>query len=166
MVLGFEEAEAYRRIRVARVIRAFPESATRSPSDSSPPRPWSSSRPWLERKNIGEWLAAAAGQVEARGRGARRRPLSAGAAAGCGRNFPFHPLVMTVGAPPPRAATGTDDALIAAAGAPPRGWKRERSAPGRRSPRSSVWRRAGSGWPPSPRDVRVGFDAACVIASF
>lgn len=147
-VLGFEEGEAYRRIRVARVIRGFPEALEALKAK----RVTSSSlvvlSPWLERKNVSEWLAAAAGKS--------RRDLEALVAArypqapqpDAVRNYPFHPLVVS--AAPPRAL----EVEGAAAGVP--------SAP------DTPMGRLVEGWqqlvPVSAERVRVGFDAAIAIS--
>lgn len=136
--LGFEEGEAYRRIRVARVIRGFPEALEALKAK----RVTSSSlvvlSPWLERKNVSEWLALAAGKS--------RRELEALVAArypqapqpDAVRNIPFHPLVVPAGAPPM--------AIEAAASA---------AVP------DIAWQQMA---PISAERVRVGFDAAVAIS--
>ncbi|MDP3544216.1 MAG: hypothetical protein Q8T11_17260 [Elusimicrobiota bacterium] len=143
LVLGFEEGEAYRRIRVARVIRAYPEALAALASK----RVTSSSlvvlSPWLERSNVREWLTIAAGKT--------RRELEALVAArypqapqpDAVRNFPAHPLVVP--------------------GAPPQAMEAEGPLPG--TPASPG--RLDEGWqqmvPVSVDRVRVGFDAASVV---
>ncbi len=157
LVLGFEEGEAYRRIRVARVIRAFPE-ALKALTEK---RVTSSSlvvlSPWLERSNVTGWLTIAARKA--------RRELEALVAArypqapqpDAVRNFPFHPLVIS--SAPPRALEAED----APAGAS--------SAGGDALPADASCRavaRLTEGWqqlsPVSADRVRVGFDAAAVVA--
>ena len=162
MVLGFEEAESYRRIRVARVIRAFPQArealARRRVSASS----LVVLSPWLERKNVGEWLALAEGRSkrEVEALVAARYPQAPQPDAV--RNFPFHPLVLTTTAQP--RGTGEEDASLAAAGAPPQAVEAGAVLAGPEAPLG----RLEEGWqqlvPVAAGRVRVGFDAAVVIA--
>ena len=172
MVLGFEEAEAYRRIRVARVIRAFPEARHALEQRRVTASSLVVLSPWLERKNVGEWLSAAAGKSkrEVEALVAARYPQAPQPDAV--RNFPFHPLVMTMGAPPHAVgvdasgvvATGTDDPFVAAAGAPPHAVEAGEARVGPEVPRERLedaWQQLA---PIAAGRVRVGFDAACVIA--
>jgi len=161
MVLGFEEAEAYRRIRVARVIRAFPEArlalAQRRVTASS----LVVLAPWLERKNVGEWLSLAGGKSkrEVEALVAARYPQAPQPDAV--RNFPFHPLILTT---PPLAARGAEDSPIAAAGAPPHAVELGEAGVLAEAPLERI----EGGWqqltPVAAGRVRVGFDAAVVIA--
>lgn len=144
LALGFEDGEAYRRIRVARVIRAYPEALTALSQKKVTASSLVVLSPWLERSNVKEWLATAAGKT--------RRELEALVAArypqapqpDAVRNFPAHPLVVS--SAPPQALevadaqpSGTDPAM-----------------------------RLEEGWqqlsPVSADRVRVGFDAASVVA--
>lgn len=148
MVLGFEEGEAYRRIRVARVIRAFPEALAALTQKRVTASSLVVLSPWLERKNVGEWLTIAAGKS--------RRELEAVVAArypqapqpDAVRNYPFHPLVVS--AAPPQAleaegaVVGTATAIEASPARLEEGWQQLT--------------------PVSAERVRVGFDAAAVIA--
>jgi len=174
MILGFEEAEAYRRIRVARVIRAFPEArlalAQRRVTASS----LVVLAPWLERKNVGEWLALAGGKSkrEVEALVAARYPQAPQPDAV--RNFPFHPLVLTV--PPPLAPEAsvsgipmsTAAPIVDAAGAPPHALEVEGALMGVPAVQEAPVGRLEGGWqqlaPISEERVRVGFDAAVVIA--
>ncbi|MDD5304642.1 MAG: hypothetical protein PHS14_16225 [Elusimicrobia bacterium] len=149
MSLGFEEGEAYRRIRVARVIRGFPEA-----KEALEDRRVSASHlvvlsPWLERANVREWLGLAEGKT--------RRELEALVAArypqapqpDAVRNLPMHPLVVS--AAPPMA-------LEAAAGP---------SRPDGAPPESPLAAFIPDTWqqlaPISAERVRVGFDAPCAV---
>ncbi len=145
MVLGFEDAEAYRRIRVARVIRAFPEARHALAEKRVTASSLVVLSPWLERKNVGEWLSIAAGKSkrEVEALVAARYPQAPQPDAV--RNFPFHPLVTAAGAPPQAVEVGE---VGAAPAAPP-----ERLEEG--------WQQLA---PVAAGRVRVGFDAACVIA--
>ena len=148
LVLGFEDGEAYRRIRVARVIRAFPEALEALRQKRVTASALVVLSPWLERKNAADWLALAAGKS--------RRELEALVAArypqapqpDAVRNYPFHPLVVSV--VPPEAFEIRSAGLPAEAAAVP--------APSRLE----------EGWqqltPVSLGRIRVGFDAAAVIA--
>lgn len=144
LVLGFEEGEAYRRIRVARVVRAYPEALNALAQKKVTASSLVVLSPWLERNNVKEWLASAAGKT--------RRELEALVAArypqapqpDAIRNFPAHPSVVS-GAPP-QALEAADPRPREAAPAP----------------------RLEEGWqqlsPVSADRIRVGFDAACVVA--
>ncbi len=139
-VLGFEEGEAYRRIRVARVIRAFPEALTALSGKRVTASSLIVLAPWLERNNVSQWLATAAGKS--------RRDMEALVAAhypqapqpDAVRNFPFHPLV--VAAPPPHAVEAA-------------------SSYSAEPHREEGWQKLA---PVSVGRVRVGFDAATVVA--
>lgn len=144
LVLGFEDGEAYRRIRVARVIRAYPEALTALTRKQVTASSLVVLSPWLERSNVGEWLATAAGKS--------RRELEALVASrypqapqpDAVRNFPFHPLVVSA--------------------APPQALEVELPNPASHEP--SI--RLEEGWqqmsPVSADRVRVGFDAAAIVA--
>lgn len=144
VALGFEEGEAYRRIRVARVIRAYPEAMSALAQKKVTASSLVVLSPWLERTNVGEWLATATGKS--------RRELEALVAArypqapqpDAVRNYPTHPLVVT-GAPP--QALEVDAARLVPEDPP---------------------NRMENGWqqlaPISADRVRVGFDAATVVA--
>ena len=144
VALGFEEGEAYRRIRVARVIRAYPEALTALAQKKVTASSLVVLSPWLERTNVGDWLATAAGKS--------RRELEALVAArypqapqpDAVRNYPAHPLVVTA--------------------APPQTLEVDEARPRRDEPPKST----GNGWqqmsPVSADRVRVGFDAASVVA--
>lgn len=143
--LGFEEGEAYRRIRVARVIRGFPETLDALRAKRVTASALVVLSPWLERSNVREWLAAADGKS--------RRELEALVAArypqapqpDAVRNYPFHPAV--VGAAPPLAC----EALEAAPA----------SVESRAESAADAWQQLT---PISSERVRVGFDAAAVVA--
>lgn len=142
LVLGFEDGEAYRRIRVARVIRAYPEALTALTLKKVTASSLVVLSPWLEKANVADWLSTAAGKT--------RRELEALVAArypqapqpDAVRNYPFHPLVVS--------------------GAPPRALEVEAPAPG-----LVPAGRLEEGWqqlaPVSADRVRVGFDAASVV---
>lgn len=144
LVLGFEDGEAYRRIRVARVIRAYPEALTALAQKKVTASSLVVLSPWLERSNVSEWLATAAGKT--------RRELEALVAArypqapqpDAVRNFPTHPLVVSMA--PPQAMEVADS----------------------RPSGSDPAMRLEEGWqqlsPVSADRVRVGFDAARVVA--
>ncbi|MBI4062253.1 MAG: hypothetical protein HY403_12590 [Elusimicrobia bacterium] len=154
--LGFEEGEAYRRIRVARVIRAFPEALTALAQK----RVTSSSlvvlSPWLERKNVAEWLKAATGKS--------RRELEALVAArypqapqpDAVRNLPSCPAVVSCA--PPDAC----EVVPGSSGDVPA------PSPGDWAPLPAAPPRLDWGWqqlsPVSSDRVRVGFDAASIVA--
>lgn len=173
LVLGFEEGEAYRRIRVARVIRAFPEALAALTQKRVTASSLVVLSPWLERKNVSEWLTIATGKS--------RRELEALVAArypqapqpDAVRNFPFHPLVLTV--PPPAPGTNDSAALtetatpsVEAAGAPPQALEVEGAVVGVPAASDFPVGRLEHGWqqltPVSAERVRVGFDAAVAIA--
>ncbi len=61
--LGFEEGEAYRRIRVARVIRGFPEAKAALEQKKVNASHLVVLSPWLEPGNVKEWLEAAHGKT-------------------------------------------------------------------------------------------------------
>jgi 5-methylcytosine-specific restriction endonuclease McrA len=154
--LGFEEGEAYRRIRVARVIRGFPEAKKALEDRRVTASHLVVLSPWLERGNIVEWLGIAEKKT--------RRELEALVAArypqapqpDAVRNLPMHPFVvpasppMALEVPPP---SETDAALAQAA------------APSIES--SLVPMPSAASWqiltPVSAGRVRVGFDAASAV---
>lgn len=144
LVLGFEDGEAYRRIRVARVIRAYPEALSALAQKKVTASALVVLSPWLERSNVKEWLAAATGKT--------RRELEALVAArypqapqpDAVRNFPAHPLVVS--------------------GAPPQAIEVEGPRPSATDPGLRLeegWQQLSS---VSADRVRVGFDAASVVA--
>lgn len=161
MVLGFEEAEAYRRIRVARVIRAFPEARIALGQRRVTASSLVVLAPWLERKNVGEWLSLAGGKSkrEVEALVAARYPQAPQPDAV--RNFPFHPLVLT-------GLTGTASPVVEATGAPPQALEVEGAVVGVPAAAEFPVGRLDHGWqqltPVSAERVRVGFDAAVAIA--
>lgn len=172
-VLGFEEGEAYRRIRAARVIRAFPEAMTALAARKVTMSTLVVLAPWLERKNIGDWLTQAAGKTkrEVEALVAARYPQAPQPDAV--RNFPFHPLVMTV----PQPTAGDNGSIVpleaaaptvAATGAPPQAIEVEGAIMGVPAVQEAPIGRLENGWqqlaPISAERVRVGFDAAVAIA--
>ncbi len=158
LVLGFEEGEAYRRIRVARVIRAFPEALTALTLKRVTASSLVVLSPWLERTNVTEWLTTAAGKS--------RRELEALVAArypqapqpDAVRNFPFHPLVVS--AVPPRTLE-VEGAIMGAPAA-------DAAVSNPADPSCQAVSRLEEGWqqlaPVSSGRVRVGFDAASIVA--
>lgn len=144
LVLGFEEGEAYRRIRVARVIRGYPQALAALAEKRVTASSLAILSPWLERTNAAQWLAVAAGKS--------RRELEALVAAhypqapqpDAVRNFPTHPLVVSA---VPARALEAEGAL--------------------QDPVVPSMRLEG-GWqqlaPVSAGCVHVGFDAASIVA--
>jgi len=159
VALGFEDGEAYRRIRVARVIRAYPEALAALTAKKVTASSLVVLSPWLERSNVSEWLSIAAGKS--------RRELEALVAArypqapqpDAVRNFPFHPLVVT--AAPPRALEAIEQTSPENSLAPTEASSdRETEGSAERLPQ---------GWqqmvPVALDRVHVGFDAASVVAN-
>jgi len=163
-VLGFEEGEAYRRIRAARVVRAFPEAMTALAGRKVTMSSLVVLAPWLERKNVGEWLSLAAGKTkkELEALVAARYPQAPQPDAV--RNFPFHPLVLVTGAGPVAGESRPEGVpQIVGAGAPPQAVE----AIGAHSAPPPPIERLDDGWqllaPVAAGRLRVGFDAAAVI---
>lgn len=150
--LGFDEQEAYRRIRAARIIRAFPEAfaalAARKVTISS----LVVLSPWLQKDNAASWIKAAEGRS--------KRELEALVAA----KYPQAPQpdhvrnlnarTMVVGSAPPQALEVADPA-------PPA----ERSDPHGGPASDPVDGGPPQMLPVAPGRVRVGFDAAADLGS-
>ena len=135
--LGFDEAEAHRRIRAARVVHAYPQALTALERRRVSLSSLVVLSPWLERDNVDAWLNAAQGKS--------RRELETLVAA----RYPQAPMpdsvrkcpgtVMIVGAAPPQALEASSSSC-----ALEWGWQ------------SLV--------PVSADRVRVGFDAALIVS--
>ncbi|UPT75952.1 MAG: HNH endonuclease [Elusimicrobiota bacterium] len=61
-VLGFDEQEAYRRIRAARIIRSFPEACAALASRRVTISALVVLSPWLQKDNVAAWMKAAEGR--------------------------------------------------------------------------------------------------------
>lgn len=148
--LGFDEGEAYRRIRAARVIRAYPAAMAALESRRVSVSALVVLSPWLQRDNVGPWLKAAEGKT--------RRELEALVAA----RYPQ--------APRPDAVRRLPDRHVIVSGAPPEALEAgpEAAAAVVEGPAPAVAGRFDAGWqqlaPISADRVRVGFDAACAVA--
>lgn len=168
--LGFDEQESYRRIRASRIIRSYPAARIALESRKVTVAALVVLSPWLTRENASSWLKSAEGRS--------KRELEALVAAHYPqapqpdsiRNLPER-LAVVSSAPPeahealPAGSNATPEPLGANA-APPPGkteeaggeWTRLSAPPGR----------LGWGWqqmsPVSVDRVRVGFDAASVVA--
>ena len=152
--LGFEEGEAYRRIRVSRVIRGFPEARKALEDRKVTASHLVVLSPWLERANVAEWLGIAERKT--------RRELEALVAArypqapqpDAVRNLPMHPYVVP--SAPPMAFEAPDpagqDSTLAAAPSNAAGLASTASTGG--------WQQLA---PISAGRVRVGFDAASAV---
>lgn len=165
--LGFDEHEAYRRIRAARIIRSYPEARLALERRKVTVAALVVLAPWLTRENAGPWLKSAEGKSkrELEVLVANRYPQAP--QPDFVRNLPSRPAVVS-GAPPaaveaypPReegaaAQQGTADANGQTEQGPLE-WTPLSAGPGRLE-----W-----GWqqmaPVSPGRVRVGFDAATVV---
>jgi|CXWL01.1.fsa_nt_gi hypothetical protein len=170
--LGFDEGESYRRIRAARVVRAYPQAMKALEKRRVTISALVVLSPWLERDNVGPWLKTAEGKT--------RRELEALVAARYPqapmpdviRHLPERPLIVssvpahaleveqsTLGAPsvqvpeapPGTAVTGEAKNIIEW---PTLGSAAERLAWG--------WQQLA---PISADRVRIGFDAAAVVGS-
>jgi hypothetical protein len=62
IALGFEEAEAYRRIRASRIIRAFPEAFAALQARKITVSALVVLSPWLQRDNAAAWIKEAEGK--------------------------------------------------------------------------------------------------------
>lgn len=161
--LGFDEHESYRRIRAARVMRAYPEARAALEARKITIAALVVLAPWLTRDNAAAWITAAAGKS--------KRELEALVAARYPqapqpdsiRNLPNQAPSIVSFAPPAALEVGSP---IAPEGvAPP---------PGEALPSHVEWpliqgtpERLEWGWqqlsPVSADRVRVGFDAASVV---
>lgn len=147
--LGFEEGEAYRRIRVARVIRGFPEALKALQDRRVNASHLVVLSPWLERGNVTDWLGQAEGKT--------RRELEALVAArypqapqpDAVRNLPMHPYVVP--AAPPMALEVGAFTLQTTVSEPNQGST---------APPPDAWQQLS---PISASRVRVGFDAASAV---
>ena len=173
--LGFEEQESYRRIRAARIIRSYPEARIALERRKVTVSGLVILSPWLTRENAGPWLKCAEGRS--------KRELEALVAARYPqapqpdsiRNLPGRPVVVS-GAPPTAF-----EAVASASGDPsPSQGPSPTSLGGDPSPSldghaTVEWAPLGPaperlewGWqqlaPISAERVRVGFDAATVVA--
>jgi len=166
--LGFDEHESYRRIRAARILRSYPEARIALDRKKVTVAALVVLAPWLTRENAGPWLKSAEGKT--------KRELEALVAARYPqapqpdsiRNLPARPAVVS-GAPP-----AAFEALPPASGAsaPPSGDETAPSPEGHGAvewaPLGEAPARLGWGWqqlaPISADRVRVGFDAATVVA--
>lgn len=160
--LGFDEQESYRRIRAARIIRGYPEARIALERRKVTVAALVVLSPWLTRENAGPWLKSAEGKSkrELEGLVAARYPQAP--QPDSIRNLPARPTVVS-GAPP-----AAYEALAPCAGEPPPSppdgavpeaeWPALPGVPGRLE-----W-----GWqqmsPVSADRVRVGFDAASIVA--
>lgn len=166
--LVFDEQESYRRIRAARIIRSYPEARIALERRKVTVAGLVILSPWLTRENAGPWLKCAEGKS--------KRELEALVAARYPqapqpdsiRNLPAKPVVVS-GAPP-----AAFEALAVASGesSPPSGDDTAPSPDGRAAvewvPLGAEPGRLEWGWqqlaPISADRVRVGFDAASVVA--
>ena len=167
--LGFDEGESYRRIRAARVVRAYPQAMAALEKRRVTISSLVVLSPWLERENVGPWLKTAEGKT--------RRELEALVAA----RYPQAPMPDVIRHLPERP--------IIVSGAPPHAFEAERSSSTAPVPVAVPiegcadgttniieWPTLGSaaerlawGWqqmsPISADRIRVGFDAASVVGS-
>lgn len=162
--LGFDEQESYRRIRAARIIRSYPEARIALERRKVTVAALVVLSPWLTRENAGPWLKSAEGKTkrELEGLVAARYPQAPQPDAI--RNLPARPTVVS-GAPPaayealpPCGGAGEQPPAPPDGASPEVEWLPLPGAPGRLE-----W-----GWqqlsPISVDRVRVGFDAASVVA--
>lgn len=162
--LGFDEQESYRRIRAARIIRSYPEARMALERRKVTVSALVVLSPWLTRENAGPWLRSAEGKSkrELEGLVAARYPQAP--QPDSIRNLPARPTVVS-GAPPaayealpPCGGAEAQPPAPQDGAAPEVEWLPLPGAPGRLE-----W-----GWqqlaPVSADRVRVGFDAACIVA--
>lgn len=167
--LGFDEQESYRRIRAARIIRSYPEARIALERRKVTVAALVVLAPWLTRENAGSWLKSAEGKSkrELEALVAGRYPQAPQPDAI--RNLPSRPAIVS-GAPP--AAFETTSGGPGAADLRP---EIEMPAPADADPLGVEWpsltaapERLGWGWqqmsPISAERVRVGFDAASIVA--
>jgi len=158
--LGFDEQESYRRIRAARVIRGFPEALAALDRRKVNVSALVILSPWLTRENVSAWLKAAEGNP--------KRQLEALVAArypqapqpDAIRNLPQSPVVVS-GTPPAAyetVASGNNEGSNDGPASLPIEWAPLPAPPGRLM---DGWQQLA---PVSADRVRVGFDAASIVA--
>jgi hypothetical protein len=140
IALGFDEAEAYRRIRAARIIRAFPEAFTALQARKISVSALVVLSPWLQRDNAAAWIKEAEGKS--------KRELEALVA----MRYPQ--------APQPDYVRNLPAAAAIVSSAPPKAFEvGVIAAPANDAP--------AGGWeilaPVAAERVRVGFDAPCAV---
>lgn len=160
--LGFDEYESYRRIRAARVLRAYPEARIALDGKKVTVAALVMLSPWLTRENAAPWLKVAQGKSkkELEALVAARYPQAPQPDAI--RNLPAMPVIVSSAPPAAHEVVATPSGDLpqqaSTANVPAAGeWAALQLSP----------ERIGWGWqqlaPISAERVRIGFDAACAV---